>query len=114
MPVNKMIESEKLVPCEFIVGLYITNDRRKEENNNRTIASTCTEKFVPNTNFIGIMTEEEKKNYFESIKDILVKNGLRKVTDNVDKFDTINRLLGIPSYYQDELKKYQQNVGKHK
>lgn len=114
MPVNKMIESEKLVPCEFIVGLYITNDRRKEENDNRTITSTCIEKFVPNTNFIGIMTEDEKKNYFESIKDILIKNGLRKVTDNVDKFDTINRLLGISSYYQDELKKYQQKVGKHK
>lgn len=114
LPINKMIESEKLVPREFIAGLYIYNDGTTTELNGTNLITGHVEKFVPNSNFIGVMTEKEQKDYFESIKDKLIEKGLRRVADDVSKNSALNALLGISSYYEDELKQYQQRVGKHK
>lgn len=114
LPVNRMLESEKLVPREFIAGLYIYNDGTTTELNGTKLITGHVEKFVPNSNFIGVMTEEEQKDYFESIKDKLIEKGLRRITDDVSKNSALNALLGISSYYEDELKQYQQRAGKHK
>ena len=56
-PLNKMSETEKLVPKDFIVGYYIG----KYDTDNF--------EFIPNPNFIGLKSKHEQDEFFESIKD---------------------------------------------
>lgn len=73
LPINKMIESEKLIPREFIAGLYIFNEGTSTDFNKTKYISGHVEKFVPNSKFIGVLSGEEKAAYFETIKDKLVE-----------------------------------------
>ena len=110
-----IINSEEFDCSEFMPrDEEDTNYARIWYYNGTKLITGHVEKFVPNSNFIGVMTEEEQKDYFESIKDKLIEKGLRRITDDVSKNSALNALLGISSYYEDELKQYQQRAGKHK
>ena len=114
LPINQVIESEELVPKEFIAGLYIFNEGTTSLTNGVEYISGYVEKFVPNSRFIGVLPEEEQIAYFETIKDKLIAKGLKKVTDDVSSKFSFNKFLNINSYYEEELISYQQQIGKSK
>ncbi len=107
LPINQFIESESRVPREFIAGLLILNEGHTSDLDGVKLVSGHVEKFVPNSKFIGALPQEEQSAFFETIKDKLIKNGLKKVTDNSESFGSLASYLSFSTYYQDELANYQ-------
>ena len=108
LPINKMIESEKKVPREFIAGLLIMNEGKTSQLNDSSFVTGYVEKFVPNSRFIGTLPEEEKRDFFETIKPTLISEGLKSVDENAFTSASLAAYLGMSSYYDDQLSEYQQ------
>lgn len=106
LPINKLIEADKKVLREFIAGLLIVTDDAE--------ISEQGEKFIPNNRFIGMLPQEEKDAFFESIKDKLIGYGLKKVNDTTPDYSSLDSYFGISTYYDDQLNKYQNKTGKAK
>lgn len=96
LPLNQMVEATKMMPKEFIVGYYYS-----EYNSNEFT-------FVPNPKFIGFMSEEEQKMFFEKIKDELInKHHLDKPEALISRL-AILKTFGIKegTEFQRQLEEY--------
>lgn len=70
-PFNAYVDSKRQLPKEFIVGAYI-----------KDYTSGAFVDFIVNSSYIGLMSDDERRAYFESIKKQVLSYGLKKVDDS--------------------------------
>lgn len=109
LPINRYLARRGVIPPEFIVGALISNDGKETSLGNSTVVvGHQAEKFSFNSRYIGNKSEEERAQFFESMKEELVESGLKRVNDRAE--DPVSVLLGENQYYNDSLKMYQERV----
>lgn len=101
-PINEYFMEKGYVPKEFVVG-YISGEigQKPEES---------FFKFTHNPNYIGTKAPNQRKQFFESIKQDLLKHGLREITpeivDEIDPADLYPQFGLDKSKYLEQAKDY--------
>ena len=91
-PFNAYINQLRNIPKEFIVGAYI-----------KDYYSEKFKEFIVNPSYINLMTKKEQIMYFQTIRDQLIKCGLKCVNDDFLIFDK-------ESFYGKNLLEYVNNT----
>ena len=94
LPLNKIVDEDKCLPKEFIVGYYYGTFNTSEIT------------FVPNPDFIGFRSKEEQDAFFEQLKGKLEKVGVKDVQDGLIDIEFTHRFGWKITEYQKQLMEF--------